>query len=458
MSGKGGRGKGGKGAKGGQTPSNQGQNSHVIEATSRSTDINNVSPDHATGNDNPIINRLDTLVQELGEMKIRICGIETSLNSKSEQEDEDKKIITGFKNRLNDFDEEIRIIKNDISVLKVDMEKLKKQQSSSHESNLKLEGQSRRSNLLLDGISEEKDETDDMCKKKVYDVLQNIMGFENAQNSINIARAHRNPPGPKRTNSKKPRPIIFKLEHYVDREKIWKKRRSLSGSKLYISEDFPQEIKRRRRVLQPICRAAWKQDKKASMSYDKAFIDGQEFTVNNLDKLPPELEPKKVATPSDGKTTAFYTEASPYSNFHPTQITLENEKVVHCSEQGYQEGKAEFLGDKNAVEAIRKAKTAYACYRIGASIKAPQEKLDDWYENHARDVMYDICYKKFHQNESLKEFLLASGDTEIIEANPHDERWGVGVGINHPDLFKAEKWKGTNWMGKILMQIREELS
>ena len=62
------------------------------------------------------------------------------------------------------------------------------------------------------------------------------------------------------------------------------------------------------------------------------------------------------------------------------------------------------------------------------------------------DVMYDILYEKFTQNEDLKEKLLRTVGEEIVECNTWGDRyWGV---------FKGE---GQNHLGKLLMELREEL-
>jgi predicted NAD-dependent protein-ADP-ribosyltransferase YbiA (DUF1768 family) len=34
-------------------------------------------------------------------------------------------------------------------------------------------------------------------------------------------------------------------------------------------------------------------------------------------------------------------------------------------------------------------------------------------------------YEKFRQNDLHREFLLNTGDTEIVEASPEDKLWGV---------------------------------
>lgn len=66
-------------------------------------------------------------------------------------------------------------------------------------------------------------------------------------------------------------------------------------------------------------------------------------------------------------------------------------------------------------------------------------------------VMYDAVYKKFSR-EDLKASLLSTGDAELIEGNTwHDNIWG------QCSCEKCKNIKGTNWLGKILMIVREEL-
>jgi predicted NAD-dependent protein-ADP-ribosyltransferase YbiA (DUF1768 family) len=61
--------------------------------------------------------------------------------------------------------------------------------------------------------------------------------------------------------------------------------------------------------------------------------------------------------------------------------------------------------------------------------------------------MREILIAKFSQNEDIKGKLLATGDTELIEGNTWgDTFWGVCRG------------EGTNWLGKLLMEVRTEIS
>lgn len=70
---------------------------------------------------------------------------------------------------------------------------------------------------------------------------------------------------------------------------------------------------------------------------------------------------------------------------------------------------------------------------------------NDW-EKVKDEIMYNICLCKFTQNEELKQKLLNTGNAELIEGNTwNDTYWGICRG------------RGKNHLGKILMQIREEL-
>ena len=62
------------------------------------------------------------------------------------------------------------------------------------------------------------------------------------------------------------------------------------------------------------------------------------------------------------------------------------------------------------------------------------------------DLMYKICQEKFNQNPDIAQKLMNTGDAIHIEGNYwNDTYWGVCNG------------KGQNYLGKILMKIREEL-
>lgn len=69
----------------------------------------------------------------------------------------------------------------------------------------------------------------------------------------------------------------------------------------------------------------------------------------------------------------------------------------------------------------------------------------DW-EEVKYDIMKEICRYKFTHHQDMRESLLLTGNKYIEETNHWgDKIWGVCNG------------EGKSWLGKILMEIREEL-
>jgi ribA/ribD-fused uncharacterized protein len=82
-----------------------------------------------------------------------------------------------------------------------------------------------------------------------------------------------------------------------------------------------------------------------------------------------------------------------------------------------------------------------AAKRLGRQVQL----VHNW-EEIKNTVMYTVCKDKFTRNPELASKLLATGDAKLIEGNTWNDRcWGVCNGV------------GENRLGKILMQIREEL-
>ena len=62
-------------------------------------------------------------------------------------------------------------------------------------------------------------------------------------------------------------------------------------------------------------------------------------------------------------------------------------------------------------------------------------------------VMKYVVREKFNQNPRLKKLLWETRDKKLVEHSPHDNFWGDGG-----------DGSGKNWLGKILMEIRQEIS
>lgn len=104
--------------------------------------------------------------------------------------------------------------------------------------------------------------------------------------------------------------------------------------------------------------------------------------------------------------------------------------------------------DKKIREQIKNLLTPGQAKRMGRKIKLRPE----WNEIEFRIcAMYKGLIAKF-KNEELKQKLLNTGDVELIEGNIwHDNTWGSCF------CPKCKNIKGENYLGKLLMKLREEL-
>lgn len=85
--------------------------------------------------------------------------------------------------------------------------------------------------------------------------------------------------------------------------------------------------------------------------------------------------------------------------------------------------------------------------RLGRKVKL----RDDW-EQIKDDVMLQNLRSKFSLDTTLRDKLLATGDEELIEGNTWgDTYWGAVLNE------ETGEWEGKNMLGKLLMQVREEL-
>ena len=65
---------------------------------------------------------------------------------------------------------------------------------------------------------------------------------------------------------------------------------------------------------------------------------------------------------------------------------------------------------------------------------------------------------KYGQNEYLRDALKDTLGTTLAEANPFDKFWGIGASLWKDSSFNPNTWEGSNVCGKLLMEVRDELS
>lgn len=124
------------------------------------------------------------------------------------------------------------------------------------------------------------------------------------------------------------------------------------------------------------------------------------------------------------------------SNFYVSTIYVDK-KPFPTVEHAYQSYKTL---DESARELIRKSKTPADAKKLGRCVAL----RPDW-DNVKISLMKSFLKQKF-ENPFLSHKLLETGDAELIHKNTWNDRfWGVCRGV------------GENWLGRLLMEVREEL-
>ena len=122
------------------------------------------------------------------------------------------------------------------------------------------------------------------------------------------------------------------------------------------------------------------------------------------------------------------------------------------SEKYYMAAKAAFAQNAQSFLYIMKTNDPSTAKEHGSSFRVPR----DW-ERVRVGVMEYACYLKFSQNHNIGQALLDTGDTELVEAAPNDNVWGIGMSENQAQNVDPSFWPGTNLLGKVLMRVRNHL-
>lgn len=143
-----------------------------------------------------------------------------------------------------------------------------------------------------------------------------------------------------------------------------------------------------------------------------------------------------------------------FSNFHKCRFELGGINFNN-SETAFMVYKAMHFGDVDtANKMLKKSQFPAESKRLGRLVQGFNEV--EWAKVRY-DYMLQSVRAKFTQNEDLTQELLATGDKILVEAALKDFVWGIGRGMDYPFLEDESKWLGQNLLGKVLMQVREEL-
>lgn len=116
--------------------------------------------------------------------------------------------------------------------------------------------------------------------------------------------------------------------------------------------------------------------------------------------------------------------------------------------------KAKLFGDLEMIDKILNVNSPFDAKKLGRQVKNFDPKI--WGDN-CFDIVCEGNYHKFSQHSLLKQFLLNTGNSILVEASPRDRIWGIGMGQNNENAKNPLMWRGRNLLGFALMEVRDKL-
>lgn len=197
--------------------------------------------------------------------------------------------------------------------------------------------------------------------------------------------------------------------------------------------------------------------------------------------------------------TFFFHLTSPFSNFHPARFEYKDFTFI-SNEQFMMFSKAKTFGDEETANRIInifnefmiepgvfKNEENKLCFQLASSFKRGEittdqilknkEYCEAWNNIHKKikalgrevknydddiwsekreKVVFFGAREKFNQNENLKQILLDTKDSYLVEASPYDKIWGIGLSATDAKKIPENKWPGQNLLGKVLTNLKNE--
>ncbi|KAJ8366400.1 hypothetical protein AAFF_G00355880 [Aldrovandia affinis] len=228
--------------------------------------------------DDPLLSELHGIQAAMSTMKKQLMKLD--LLEKLSSDVEELKRSVEFNNSL------IEVLKKDNASLRSDVIMLKRVTDELQEDNhrmandlLDLQNRSMRDNIIIHGLPEANEEA--RGKRSLPEVGADCAVFLGESlkmtkpevDAIQFCRVHRL--GYSKPGVTKSRPIVAKVTISSMKHAIMERGKELKGCDASITDQYPPEIMRRRRLLQPIMKEARNNGRKTRLYSDKLFIEGQ---------------------------------------------------------------------------------------------------------------------------------------------------------------------------------------
>lgn len=365
--------------------------------------------------------------------------------------------ITDIVRRLEQNEETSALNQQNIAVLEEKMKCVIQDNSKLKNKLRMIDSKSRMNNLIFKGVSgDTRGETDSDRMTKIKEIMITHLKLTNDEcQNVKITKSVRIN-GPKVNAS---RPICVTFYTISGRQTIWGKRDKLKSTDYYLCEDYsPEVLKERRKLFQILSVAKTKAGYKdnVEVKFDKLICYGREYTCHTLHLLPDTINPRntsEIFTATDVIFGGVNSNHHPFCNWKQLDTPLSFGGVnFPTSEHAYLYEHAKFENDEEVCRNILSTNDPAEAKWYSKFIT--KNNIQQWHK-HSRDIMKQILRKKF-QNEALATELKNTGERRLHEAGISGY-WATGVSRGHKNAANPAAWTGKDMLGKILMEIRDEI-
>lgn len=150
----------------------------------------------------------------------------------------------------------------------------------------------------------------------------------------------------------------------------------------------------------------------------------------------------------------FFGASSPLSNWHAKSFEVKGIRFAHV-EQFMMFCKAKLFKDEVTAAKIMATTDPAKAKEYGREVTPFIEEV---WNAKCKYYVYVGALAKFEQNPSAGAYLLSTMGKELVEAAGGDRIWGVGLWPDDKRILDKNKWRGTNWLGDVLTDVRDTLN
>lgn len=149
----------------------------------------------------------------------------------------------------------------------------------------------------------------------------------------------------------------------------------------------------------------------------------------------------------------FFHHQHVFSQWHASPFTMGSHRYANA-EQWMMAEKANIFGDQEVRQRILATPFPAIVKALGRTVRGFDEAT--WTARRA-EVVFEGNMAKFRQNPDAQAVLVSTIGRVLIETNPRDLVWGIGLPAGHVDVEHPKLWPGLNLLGFTLMRVRHTL-